>query len=126
MRSKWQRAVIIMTFSAGMSAAPLYAASGPFDKCGSAPVEPDLKLDTVAHFNEAVDKFQTYQKDARKYDACVIKQARTAEEAISADARKQIAAIHDQGMAIHNRISKDFADMAASFNKASAKLKKSG
>lgn len=126
MRAKWQQAATIIAFVTGMSALPSNVEASPFDKCGVAPSEPELRLDTVAHFNNAVDQFQKYQKEARKYDDCVIKQARLTEEAISAEARKQIAAIHDQGMSIHNRISKDFADMAASFNKASAKLKKSG
>ncbi|GAJ28988.1 hypothetical protein [Acidomonas methanolica] len=102
--------------------APSVAFADPLANCGAEPEAPPVSTKDVEHYNASVDRFQSYEKDARAYNACISAAARKEESAISDEAGARIAKIHAQSVAVQQRIADNFRKIGAALAAGAKKL----
>ncbi len=103
------------------------AAGGPAwspQACGAEPVRPVLDLSDRAKYNHSADVVNEYEAKAKTWDACVMKQANSDMEAISAAAKSRMAGISHEATQIQARVYSGFGDYTAEFKTAQERFDK--
>lgn len=92
--------------------------------CGAEPVRPVLDLGDRAKYNHGADVVNEYEGKAKAWDACVMKQANTDMEAISAAAKTRMAGISHEATQIQARVYAGFSEYTAQFKTAQERFEK--
>ena len=109
--------------SASAEAAAGSAARSP-QACGAEPARPVLDLSDRAKYNRSADVVNEYEAKAKAWDACVMKQANSDMEAISAAAKSRMAGISHDATQIQARVYAGFGDYTAQFKTAQERFEK--
>jgi hypothetical protein len=88
--------------------------------CGHEPVAPPVDSTTAARYNASVDAVTAYEAAARTYNGCVANAASHEENAISADARTRMDAVHAGSVAVQQRIAGNFTRLTAQLKAGAA------
>ena len=92
--------------------------------CGAEPARPVLDLSDRAKYNHSADVVNEYEGKAKAWDACVMKQANTDMEAISAAAKTRMAGISHEATQIQARVYAGFGEYTAQFKTAQERFEK--
>lgn len=92
--------------------------------CGAEPARPVLDLSDRAKYNRSADVVNDYEAKAKTWDACVMKQANSDMEAISAAAKSRMAGINREATQIQARVYAGFGDYTAQFKTAQERFEK--
>jgi len=93
-------------------------------ECGTEPARPVLDLSDRAKYNRSADVVNEYEGKAKAWDACVMKQANTDMEAISAAAKTRMAGISHEATQIQSRVYAGFTEYTAQFKAAQERFEK--
>ncbi len=93
-------------------------------ECGAEPARPVLDLSDRAKYNRSADVVNEYEGKAKNWDACVMKQANTDMEAISAAAKTRMAGISHEATQIQTRVYAGFGEYTAQFKAAQERFEK--
>ncbi|MCT6880715.1 MAG: hypothetical protein M3Z67_09595 [Commensalibacter sp.] len=110
-------------FSMGMIAATGVQAQGWEPNCGGEPKAPAINVSSVENYNASVDRFKAYEKAARTYYACVVKQSNQKQAVISQKAKSEMEVYQKVSVEVHNRISGNFNKIDTELKTAAKKLK---
>ncbi|WP_203413057.1 hypothetical protein [Entomobacter blattae] len=80
-------------------------------QCGKEPEKPTLDVASVERYNASTEKFTAYEKAARSYYACALKEA-----------RQETAPIMNGMKTIHNRMTENLNGLNAKLQAAHKKL----
>ena len=105
------------------------ASSGPAgawspQECGAEPARPVLDLGDRAKYNHSADVVNEYEGKAKTWDACVMKQANSDMEAISAAAKARMAAISHDATQIQAQVYAGFSEYTTQFKTAQERFEK--
>ncbi len=92
--------------------------------CGAEPARPVLDLGDRAKYNRSADVVKDYEAKATTWYACVMKQSRSDQEAISAAAKSRMAGIDREATQIRTRVYAGFGDYTAQFKTAQERFEK--
>ena len=92
--------------------------------CGAEPAPPVLDLSDRAKYNHSAEVVNDYEAKAKTWDACVMKQASSDMEAISAAARSRMAGINHDATQIQARLYAGFGDYTTKFRAAQERFEK--
>ena len=92
--------------------------------CGAEPTPPVLDLSDRAKYNHSADVVNDYEAKAKTWDACVMKQANSDMEAISAAAKSRMAVISHEATQIQARLYAGFGDYTTQFKAAQERFEK--
>lgn len=92
--------------------------------CGAEPTRPVLDLSDRAKYNRSADVVKDYEAKATTWNACVMKQANSDKEAISAAARSRMAGISHEANQIQARVYAGFGDYTTQFKTAQERFEK--
>lgn len=92
--------------------------------CGAEPTPPVLDLSDRAKYNHSAEVVNDYEAKAKTWDACVMKQASSDMEAISAAARSRMARINHDATQIQARLYAGFGDYTTQFKAAQERFEK--
>ena len=92
--------------------------------CGAEPAAPVLDLSDRAKYNHSIEVVSDYEAKATTWNACVMKQAKSDMEAISAAARSHVAGINHEATQIQAKLYAGFSDYTAQFKAAQERFEK--
>ena len=100
--------------------------AGPWSprECGAEPARPVLDLGDRTKYNHSADVVNEYEGKAKTWDACVMKQANSDMEAISAAAKARMAGISHDATQIQARVYAGFGEYTAQFKTAQERFEK--
>lgn len=90
--------------------------------CGSEPKVPSINVSNVSNYNASVDHLNNYNKAVRTYYACIVKQARAKQLAISQKAKSEMEAIQKTTTEINTHITSNLTKMRAEIVAGNKKL----
>ena len=93
-------------------------------ECGAEPARPVLDLSDRAKYNRSADVVNEYEGKAKAWDACVMKQANSDMEAISAAAKSRMAGISHEATQIQSRVYAGFGEYTTQFKAAQERFEK--
>lgn len=112
---------LVMAAVAGLSMISGYSAyaQGGNAGCGNEPKVPSINVSNVANYNASVEAYTRYNNAVRTYYACVAKQARARQVAISQKAKEDMDVVQKSSAEIR-------AHLTTNLNRIQAELKAGG
>ncbi len=90
--------------------------------CGDEPPRPSLDLGDREKYNRSAELVNEYEARAKAWDTCVMKEANTNMNAVSAAAKTRMGAISQEATSIQGRVYAGFGDYTAQFKAAQDKF----